>query len=153
MKWAQDKVDAPASYLEAKFDIPYCVAVMLTHGDFRASHLYEQFRSDPQVDEKRRLIRIVFDSKIALGQALLEIEADGLGSESEFVERCVGSPPDVALTDEDLEAKLRSSVLESVPATSGQTNTVDRIIEAVAGLDSASQTTELSELLAMAAGQ
>ena len=95
----------------------------------------------------------MFDPEIALGQALLEIEADGLGSESEFVERCVGSPPDVPLTDEDLEAKLRSSVLESVPATSGQTNTVDRIIEAIAGLDSASQTTELSELLAMAGGQ
>ena len=153
MKWAQDKVDAPASYLEAKFDIPYCVAIMLAYGEFRASYLDEQFRSDPRVDEIRKLIHIVFDPEIALGQALLKIEADGLDSESEFVERCVGSPPDVPLTDEYLEAKLRSSVLESVPATSGQADTVDRIIEAIDGLDSASQTTELSELLAMAGGQ
>ena len=110
----------PASADEAKFSLPYTVATALLKGRFNLSDLDVRHGFDPRTQELIRKIEIVSDPSLenraanVRGGKVELLLKDGTSKEAAV--KLPKGDPEVAVTKEDVENKLRSSAEGLVPA-------------------------------------
>ncbi len=105
----------PRTAFEAKFSLPYCVAVALLTGQVRLDAFSPERLADPQVREVMKHVELSVDSQLEAAfprqrAAIVEIEiTDGNVYRHHSPTR--KGDPDNPLTDEELSAKYRELVI------------------------------------------
>lgn len=100
----------PTTEFEAKFSLPYCVAVGLTTGSVRLRAFDEELLRDPGIRELMERVEIDVDPGLDAAfprqrSARVRIDLDD-GSQVEELALTRKGDPDAALTDDELQAKF-----------------------------------------------
>lgn len=135
---------APKTPSEAKFSLPYCIAVALIHGRASLQEFSADMLADPRVRELSGKVKVCVDPEFAnvrLGSAKVELITKDGRVHSSRVDAPKGYPRN-PMTRAELEAKFES--LASLVLTGER---VEGIIRAVGSLEGMDCVRELSELL------
>ncbi len=135
---------APKTPSEAKFSLPYCIAVALIHGRAGLEEFSSERLSDPKIRELSSKVKVHVDPEFAdvrLGSAKVELILRGGRTYSSRIDVPKGYPKN-PMTRADLEKKFKS--LASL-ALNGER--VEDVIRAVGSLEKMDSVRELGELL------
>lgn len=134
----------PSSASEARFNLPYCVALALLYGRVGPAEFAGRRFSDDTVFELSKKVRVEVDPELSdarLGAAIVEVELANGRKTRRRVDHPKGHPEN-PLSRTELEGKFRSlvsSILEEADAT--------RLIEMTRDLENLSQLENLFALL------
>lgn len=98
----------PATHLEAKFNLPFCMAAAWAAGEFTESQLTPEAIADEQIQTLRHRCVVQADPTVAMDQGRLEATFDDGTRELEMVEVATGSPGN-PLSDDQISLKWRGA--------------------------------------------
>jgi 2-methylcitrate dehydratase PrpD len=135
---------APRTPSEAKFSLPYCVAVALIYGKAGLEEFSVERLADPKIRELSSRVKVHVDPEFAdvrLGSAKVELIAKGGREYSSRVDVPKGYPKN-PMTKAELEAKFES--LASLVLAQGR---IEDVMKTVGSLERVGSVRELGELL------
>ncbi|MEM1537705.1 MAG: MmgE/PrpD family protein [Candidatus Nezhaarchaeales archaeon] len=134
----------PKTASEAKFSLPYCLAVTLVYGRVGLTEFSKEKLNDPKVRELSRKVTVTTDPEyvnVRLGSAKVVLYTIDGGRFECRVDTPKGYPEN-PVTEADLERKFIELASLVLPG-----ERVRRIIEAVKGLEGLERITALTDLL------